>query len=113
MQSLLRLNRTGEIDDLLEAAVKTHEGLPARWWFLWHVANQYQQIPHQGFIVAGKFSRGPQRGGGGRPVNTLDRDRVRALQLMVQALPNARNYNDHFYLQAMARLVDDQPLWAV
>ena len=114
--SLQRLNRTSEIDELLESAVKTHEGDPARWWFLWDVANQYHQIPHQGFIVAGKFSRGPHRGGDGRPVNTLDRDRVRALQLMVQALPNARKDNDHAkvanYLRAMAHDVDDRPLRA-
>ncbi|MGA2257949.1 MAG: hypothetical protein ABSG53_25065 [Thermoguttaceae bacterium] len=108
MASLQRLNQTSEIDELLESAVKTHEGDPSRWWFLWDVANQYHQIPHQGFIVAGKFSRGPHRGGDGRPVNTLDRDRVGALQLMVQALPNARKDNDNTkvarYLQAMARM---------
>ncbi len=106
--SLQRLNRMSEIDELLDSAVKTHEGDPARWWFLWDVANQYHQIQHQGFIVAGKFFRGPHRGGG-RPVNTLDRDRVRALQLMVQALPGARQDNDHAkvanYLRAMA------PMW--
>ncbi len=106
--SLQRLNRMSEIDELLDSAVKTHEGDPARWWFLWDVANQYHQIQHQGFIVAGKFVRGPHRGGG-RPVNTLDRDRVRALQLMVQALPGARQDNDHAkvanYLRAMA------PMW--
>ena len=108
VQALQRLNRTNEIDELLESAVKTHEGDPACWWFLWDVANQYHQLPHQGFIVAGKFSRGPHRGGDGRPVNTLDRDRVRALQLMVQALPGARKDNDHAkvagYLRAMAQM---------
>ena len=111
---LERLNRANEIDELLESAVKTHEGDPTRWWFLWDVANQYRvgsqpnqfhRIPPQGFIVAGKFFRGPHRGGG-RPVTALDRDRVRALQLMVQALPNALKDNDHAkvagYLQAMA-----------
>ena len=46
-------------------------------------------------IVAGKFYRGPHRGGDGRWVNTMARDRVRALQLMVQALPNARKDDDH------------------
>ncbi len=108
VQSLLRLNRTGEIDDLLEAAVKTHEGVPARWWFLWHVADQYQQIPHQGFIVAGKFSRGSQRGGDGRAADSFDRDRIRALQLMARALPNARKDDARVmvanYLRAMAAM---------
>ena len=66
--SLQRLNRNNEIDELLESAVKTHEGDLTRWSFL-GTLNQYHQIPHQGFIVAGKFSRGPHRGGDGRPVN--------------------------------------------
>ncbi len=106
--SLQRLNREDEIDELLESAVKTHQGDPTRWWFLWDVASQYHQITYQGFIVAGKFSRGLHRGNDGRYVFTLDRDRVRALQLMVQALPNARRDNDHAkvaeYLRAMARM---------
>ena len=42
-------------------------------------------IEHYGFIVAGKFYRGNHRGGG-RFVSTMQRDRVRALQLMQQAL---------------------------
>jgi uncharacterized protein YfaS (alpha-2-macroglobulin family) len=92
---LQRLNRTSEIDELLESAVQTHQDRPDRWWFLADVAWQYRQIPHQGAIVAGKFYRGPHRGGDGRVVNTLDRDRVRALQLLVQALPAARKDNDH------------------
>ena len=39
-----------------------------------------------GYIVAGKFYRGYKRGGG-KWVNTVHRDRVRALQLMQQAMP--------------------------
>ena len=53
------------------------------------------QIPKQGVIVAGKFYRGGHRGGDGRWVNASARDRVRALQLMMQALPNARKDDDH------------------
>ena len=108
IESLQRLNREDEIDELLESAVKTHEVDPTRWRFLWDVAYQYQQIPHYGAIVAGKFSRGPHPVGNDREVNTLDRDWVRALQLMVHALPNARKDNDHAnvadYLQTMATM---------
>src|SRR6516225_3684241 len=43
---------------------------------------------HFGFIIAGKFSRGQHRGGG-QAVNSLERDRAQALQLMVQAIPLA------------------------
>ena len=95
VQCLERLNRTAEIDELLEAAVKAQQGDARRWWFLAEVARSYTQIPKQGFIVAGKFYRGPYRGGAGRYVNTTARDRVRALQLMVKALPNARKDDDH------------------
>ena len=45
--------------------------------------------------MAGKFYRGGHRGGDGRWVNASARDRVRALQLMMQALPNARKDDDH------------------
>ncbi len=86
VQALVRLNRVSEIDELLESAVKVHQGLPGQWTLLWDVAGQYIQVQHQGTIIAGKFVRGPHRGGDGRFVNSLARDRVRALQLMVQAL---------------------------
>ena len=92
---LERLNRTDELDELLEAAVKAQQDDPRKWSFLWDIAQQYMQVPKQGVIVAGKFYRGPHRGGDGRWVNSAVRDRVRALQLMAQALPNARKDDDH------------------
>ncbi|MGA2064908.1 MAG: MG2 domain-containing protein [Thermoguttaceae bacterium] len=95
VQCLQRLNRIAEIDELLESALKAHQDRAGRWWFLWDVAGQYRAIPHEGFIVAGKFTRGPHRGGTGRPVNANARDRVRALQLMVQTLPAALKDRDH------------------
>ena len=42
----------------------------------------------------GKFERGRHRGGG-QLVNASERDRVRALQLMVQAMPLAQQDDDH------------------
>ena len=49
-------------------------------------ADSYVKFDHFGFIIAGRFARGSHRGGG-EVANAWDRDRVRALQLMVQSLP--------------------------
>lgn len=61
-----------------------------------------------GFIIAGKFSRGPHRGGG-EAVNSAQRDRTRALQLMVQAMPAIKTEPRHDeiggYWMAMARML--------
>jgi len=93
VQCLQRLNRLGEADALLEAVVEVHR---ENWRKLAAVAQQYMNVPHQGFIVAGKFERGPRRGAqGGQMVNSWERDRIRALQLMVQALPKARQDDNH------------------
>lgn len=80
---LNRLGRTHELDAFLEAIVEAHA---EHWQMLRDVAQSYQSIPHDGFIVAGKFERGPHRGGG-EYAHALDRDRVRALQLLLQAKP--------------------------
>jgi uncharacterized protein YfaS (alpha-2-macroglobulin family) len=68
----------------------------------WVVARSYIQLPHFGYLIAGRFERGPHRGGGDT-VQSMARDRVRALQLMTQALPAARQDDQHvevakFYL---------------
>jgi uncharacterized protein YfaS (alpha-2-macroglobulin family) len=83
IQSLTRLGRVDEIDDLREATVKAHA---KNWRLLQGAALSLTRVEPYGYIVAGKFSRGLRRGGG-RWVNTAHRDRVRALQLMQQALP--------------------------
>ncbi|MEA1950937.1 MAG: alpha-2-macroglobulin, partial [Planctomycetota bacterium] len=84
---LQRLNRVAEIDAFREAVVEAHAD---DWRVLWAAAKNCMSIPHQGAIVAGKFVRGGRRRGGGQFVNTLARDRVRAMQLMVKALPSAQ-----------------------
>ena len=102
VQCLGRLNRVAEIDALLEEAVKVHKD---NWRLLAAAAQQYMNGQHYGFIVAGKFERGQQRGGG-NIVNATERDRVRALQLMVQAMPLAMKDENHAevggYLQSLA-----------
>ena len=49
----------------------------------------YNQNNHWGYMVAGEFHRGSHRGGG-KYVNALQRDRVRAMQLMNRALAHDR-----------------------
>ncbi|MEN6557330.1 MAG: MG2 domain-containing protein [Thermoguttaceae bacterium] len=80
---LQRLGRVEAIDGLLEDAVRVHQD---NWRLLCSAAQNYARIPHQGLIVAGEFQRGERRGDG-KQVNAVDRDRARALQLMVQAMP--------------------------
>src|SRR5262245_9196200 len=79
---LQRLGRSDEIDDYREEVIKVHA---KNWRLLETAAQTYVETEHHGFIVAGKFYRGNKRGGG-RYVSTMQRDRVRALQLMQQAL---------------------------
>ncbi len=78
VSSLQSLGRVDEIDEFREAVIKTHA---KNWRLLWTAAESYLNVDHSGFIVAGKFNRGPHRGGG-KAVHAMERDRVRALQLM-------------------------------
>ncbi|SHJ40970.1 hypothetical protein SAMN02745216_01604 [Desulfatibacillum alkenivorans DSM 16219] len=77
-----RLGRLKEADGLLEKAVEIHKD---QWRVLHRAAETYFSLDHNGCIVSGKFERGPHRGGCDR-VDASERDRVRALQLMKQAL---------------------------
>ena len=83
VECLRRLNRVGEFDAFIEKVILAHKdnGL-----LLFAAAEDYRVVDHQGSIVAGSFVRGPHRGGTARYVNAYERDRVRALQLMVQAM---------------------------
>ena len=88
---LVRLNRADEIDAFREAVIAAHQN---QWRLLWAAAKNYLRIEHFGFMIAGKFQRGQHRGGG-EAAQALDRDRVRALQLMVQAMPSAQKDENH------------------
>lgn len=79
--SLTNLGRIDEIDAFREEVIEKHA---KNWRLLWTAAETYLNVEHSGFIIAGKFHRGPHRGGG-KAVNAFERDRVRALQLMEQA----------------------------
>ncbi len=105
VECLSRLGRLDETDALLEDAIKVH---PQNWRLLAGAAREYQETQHFGFLVAGKFYRGYHRGGGNW-VTAGERDRVRALQLMVQAMPLALKDANHAevaaYLLALANMV--------
>jgi uncharacterized protein YfaS (alpha-2-macroglobulin family) len=90
INSLYRLGRTDEVDDFREAVIKVHE---KNWRLLATAAHTYTNGEHYGYMVAGKFLRGGHRGGG-HIVNSLQRDRTRALQLMQEALDNTATEND-------------------
>ncbi|MEW4561805.1 MG2 domain-containing protein [Bremerella sp. JC770] len=89
VQSLQRLARYPEVDAFLE---KTADAQSKQWRVLQAVADQYNSLNHWGVINDNEFQRGPVRGGGKR-VNSIDRDRTRALQLYVEAMKVAQSQN--------------------
>ena len=107
---LQRLGRIEEIDDFREAVIVVH---PRNWRLLQAAAESYLNDPqHFGFMVAGKFHRGWHRGGGNQ-VGTSERDRSRALQLMLQALPGAKEDPDriavgNYFLSLSHALMGDR-----
>lgn len=90
VQALQNLGRVDEIDEFREGVIKAHKD---NWRLLEVAATSYTQVQHYGFVVAGQYYRGHKRGGG-KWVSSLPRDRVRALQLMQQALPLVKNEQD-------------------
>ena len=79
---LQRLNRRNEVDELIEAVVQVHTD---NWPVLHRAAQIYRSLPHFGHLIGGQFERGQHRGGGVY-ASCEQRDRVRALQLLLQAL---------------------------
>ena len=85
-QCLRRLNRLQELDTVSRRGDSSAQS--ANWRLLRDTARSYSQNAHWGYRVAGEFQRGSHRGGG-KYVNAIARDRVRALQLMHQAMKPA------------------------
>jgi uncharacterized protein YfaS (alpha-2-macroglobulin family) len=81
-QCLRQLNRLHELDSFREKVIQRHAD---NWRLLLEAARSYNQNTHWGYIVAGEFHRGHHRGGG-KYVNAIARDRVRALQLMQKVM---------------------------
>ncbi|MGD9173852.1 MAG: MG2 domain-containing protein [Desulfobacterales bacterium] len=84
-QCFRQLGRLDELDDFREAVIEQHD---ANWRLLLAAARSYSQNTHWGYMIAGEFKRGHHRGGG-KYVNAVARDRVRALQLLQQAMAPA------------------------
>jgi uncharacterized protein YfaS (alpha-2-macroglobulin family) len=82
IQCLQNLGRPDEIDKFREDVIKTHA---KNWRLLQSAALTFLHGEHYGFQVAGEFNRGNHRGGG-KMVSSMERDRVRSMQLMVQAM---------------------------
>src|SRR6185369_13960031 len=83
VQCLRNLARPDEVDAFRETVVAAH---PKNWRLLWAAARTLQDGENYGFVVAGKFYRGGRRGNDGKQVTSLERDRVRSLQLMHSAM---------------------------
>jgi uncharacterized protein YfaS (alpha-2-macroglobulin family) len=82
IECLTRLNRVHQIDAYREEVVARHA---AQWQVLSAIARTYLDVVHYGYEIAGEFRRGDHRGGG-QPVHAVERDRVRALQLLLRAV---------------------------
>ena len=99
VMALQILNRTEEIDEFLESVAEVQKN---SWRALTSIAKQYHSIPGNGFVIDNQFRRG--HGGGrirGQWINVADRDRIRALQLLNEAMPLAQSEVDQ---QDTARL---------
>ena len=100
IQSVRQLNAWNEFDAIVERAVAAHPENPG---MLRSAAQSYHKAPHAGRLLGGDFERGqqPRFGRGpmgpdavpeasaGAAVDTSYRDRVRAWQLLRQALAHA------------------------
>lgn len=80
---LNRLGQTKDFDDFFEAVVDAHDQNPRLLAAAGKMLTE-GQVPSWGFLIGGEFERGQHRGGG-KSANVEDRDRVRALQLLIQA----------------------------
>ncbi len=97
------LQQIGEVAQLDELFEKTAAAHPNHWRTKVAIAQQYLSGQSMGYIISGKFERGWHRGQG-KIANADARDRVRALQLMVEAMPLADKDDDkpavgQFYFQ--------------
>ncbi|MEM8864108.1 MAG: MG2 domain-containing protein [Planctomycetota bacterium] len=83
---LRNLNRIDEFDAFIESVVDAH---PDDWRLLAQAAESYTSIDHSGRLVDGQFKRGRGRGRA-KIVYSQLRDRVRAMQLNLDAIEAAK-----------------------
>jgi uncharacterized protein YfaS (alpha-2-macroglobulin family) len=99
---LNQLGRIDEVDAFRDAVIESHK---TNWRLLKAAADSFLSDSYQfGFILAGTFHRGQSRSDG-RYVSSSERDRARAIQLLVQGLEGARSDPDRpasaAYMQAL------------
>jgi alpha-2-macroglobulin len=106
IECLAYLGREDEVDALCDTFLAIH---PGTWRWRQAVAEMYlTELPHFGYLVAGRFERYP-RGGfqAEREVGAYERDRSRVLQLLSRGLDRATTDPDHHaagvYLLTLAR----------
>ena len=97
------LNRTGQIQDIDKFLESVTEKYPDDWRILASAAKIYMGMQHMGYLISGEFKRGHHRGGG-KYVNAYERDRVKSLALMEQAMKSSEGEEDkaalgNFYLE--------------
>ena len=107
---LQNLGRAADMDEFREKVIAAQSG---NWRLLSTAAQTYMQHDHSGTMIAGKFVRGPHRGGTAKFVNSYERDRVRALQLMQQAIEKSANEPNkgdlgEFYIRFSEVLLGDR-----
>ncbi len=76
-----RLNQLDRMDEFRESVAKRYS---KQWQVVAAVARSYFEQQHSGYEIAGQFKRGQHRGGG-KVMHATRRDRVRSLQLYLQA----------------------------
>ncbi|MDR0521838.1 MAG: hypothetical protein LBH00_08325 [Planctomycetaceae bacterium] len=86
VQSLQQLNRLDALDELLESFGKVHKN---DWQTMQKLAETYLRIPHDGYLVDGKFLRGNHRSDG-RRIDRAERDRIQALKIFCEVLPRVQ-----------------------
>ena len=92
-QCIQRMRYYSQWENLIEKVVAAQSN---DWRVLQAVAGQYRSAPKRGIIIDNKFQRAPQRMSGAVR-NSQERDRIRSLQLLNQAMPLAlqdSNKND-------------------
>ena len=97
-----KLNRINEIDAFREELTTKHSKQPL---VLAAVAESWLQGRHHGYQIAGEFRRGNHRGGG-KVMNAMARDRVRALQIYWQAYQVLKLQSNQKSANDLARLLD-------
>src|SRR3984893_14539442 len=112
VQTLQRLAREDEVDAFREAVIASSA---KNGRLLKGAADGVSRDVHYGYLIAGEFHRGNQRGGG-EYVSCVARDRVRALQLLHQAMPLLKDEPDHeavaaFYLDLARQLFQGVQPW--